>query len=181
MRLPHKGKNKGKYISFHYLRAVSYTHLDTPVRDIPAVHKFQSGDMALIVLSLSLIHISSELTDLANGSLEGCYYISRPGFNLPEAAAYGEVYSAEYNVDLEAECLYGNDGVMWIKQAIEEAGSDDPAAIRDALENTDSFDGLLGHMSVDPATHNPSRDAAVFTIKDDTVEYVGIYEPDEAE
>ena len=25
---------------------------DTPVRDIPAVHKFQSGDMALIVLSL---------------------------------------------------------------------------------------------------------------------------------
>ena len=124
---------------------------------------------------------TSELTDLANGSLEGCYYISRPGFNLPEAAAYGEVYSAEYNVDLEAECLYGNDGVMWIKQAIEEAGSDDPAAIRDALENTDSFDGLLGHMSVDPATHNPSRDAAVFTIKDDTVEYVGIYEPDEAE
>ena len=123
---------------------------------------------------------TSELTDLANGSLEGCYYISRPGFNLPEAAAYGEVYSAEYNVDLEAECLYGNDGVMWIKQAIEEAGSDDPAAIRDALENTDSFDGLLGHMSVDPATHNPSRDAAVFTIKDDTVEYVGIYEPDEA-
>ena len=34
--------------------------------------------------------------------------------------------AAEYNVDLEAECLYGNDGVMWIKQAIEEAGSDDP-------------------------------------------------------
>ena len=68
---------------------------------------------------------------------------------------------------------------MWIKQAIETAGSDDPTAIRDALEATDSFDGLLGHMSVDPATHNPSRDAAVFTIKDDVVEYVGIYSPEE--
>lgn len=121
---------------------------------------------------------TSELTDLANGSLEGCYYISRPGFNLPEAAAYGEEYSKEYNVDLESECLYGNDGVMWIKQAIETAGSDDPKAIRDALENTESFDGLLGHMSVDPATHNPTRDAAVFTIKDDKVEYVGIYDPE---
>lgn len=120
---------------------------------------------------------TSELTELANGALEGCYYISRPGFNLPEAAAYGEVYAAEYNVALESECLYGNDGVMWIKQAIETAGSDDPAAIREALENTDSFDGLLGHMSVDPATHNPSRDAAVFTVKDDVVEYVGIYDP----
>lgn len=122
---------------------------------------------------------TSELTDLANGALEGCYYISRPGFNLPEAAAYGEIYAAEYNVALESECLYGNDGVMWIKQAIETAGSDDPTAIRDALEATDSFDGLLGHMSVDPATHNPSRDAAVFTIKDDVVEYVGIYSPEE--
>lgn len=122
---------------------------------------------------------TSELTDLANGALEGCYYISRPGFNLPEAAAYGEIYAAEYNVALESECLYGNDGVMWIKQAIETAGSDDPTAIRDALEATDSFDGLLGHMSVDPATHNPSRDAAVFTIKDDVVEYVGIYAPEE--
>lgn len=120
---------------------------------------------------------TSELTDLANGALEGGYYISRPGFNLPEAAAYGEVYAAEYNVALESECLYGNDGVLWIKQAIETAGSDDPDAIRDALEATDSFDGLLGHMSVDPATHNPSRDAAVFTVKDDKVEYVGIYDP----
>jgi len=121
---------------------------------------------------------TTELTELANGSLEGCYYISRPGFNLPDAAAYGEVYAAEYNVALESECLYGNDGVMWIKQAIETAGSDDPTAIRDALENTESFDGLLGHMSVDPATHNPSRDAAVFTVKDDVVEYVGIYNPE---
>lgn len=121
---------------------------------------------------------TTELTELANGSLEGSYYISRPGFNLPDAAAYGEVYAAEYNVALESECLYGNDGVMWIKQAIETAGSDDPTAIRDALENTESFDGLLGHMSVDPATHNPSRDAAVFTVKDNVVEYVGIYNPE---
>lgn len=120
---------------------------------------------------------TTELIELSNGALEGCYYISRPGFNLPEAAAYGEVYAAEYNVALESECLYGNDGVMWIKQAIETAGSDDPTAIRDALEATDSFDGLLGHMSVDPATHNPSRDAAVFTVKDNVVEYVGIYDP----
>ena len=121
---------------------------------------------------------TTELIELSNGALEGGYYISRPGFNLPEAAAYGEIYAEEFKVDLETECLYGNDGLMWIKQAIEAAGSDDPAAIRDALEATDSFDGLLGHMSVDPATHNPSRDAAVFHVAADTVEYVGIYNPE---
>ena len=123
---------------------------------------------------------TTELIELSNGALEGCYYVSRPGFNLPEAAAYGEVYQKEYNVALEAEWLYGNDGVMWIKQAIEAAGSDDPTAIRDQLEATTSFDGLLGHMSIDPATHNPSRDAAIFEVKDNEVQYVGIYEPEQS-
>ena len=121
---------------------------------------------------------TTELIELSHGALEGCYYVSRPGFNLPEAAAYGEVYAETYNVALETECLYGNDGVMWIKQAIENAGSDDPEAIRDQLEATESFDGLLGHMSIDPANHNPSRDAAIFRVDADEVTYVGIYDPE---
>lgn len=120
---------------------------------------------------------TTELIELSNGALEGCYYVSRPGFNLPEAAAYGEIYTAEYNVALETECLYGNDGLMWIKEAIEKAGSDDPTAIRDQLEATESFDGLLGHMSINPENHNPSRDAAIFRVDAEQVTYVGIYEP----
>ena len=120
---------------------------------------------------------TTELTELANGALEGCYYVSRPGFNLPEAAAYGEIYAAEYNVALETECLYGNDGLKWIQYAIETAGSDVPTAIRDALEATESFDGLLGHMSINPENHNPSRDAAIFKVENDEVVYVGIYQP----
>lgn len=120
---------------------------------------------------------TTELIELSQGALEDCYYVSRPGFNLPEAAAYGEIYAAEFNVALEGECLYGNDGVMWIKQAIEAAGTDDPTAIRDQLEATESFDGLQGHMSVDPATHNPSRDAAIYRVGAEKVEYVGIYNP----
>lgn len=121
---------------------------------------------------------TTELIDLSHGALEGCYYVSRPGFNLPEAAAYGEIYSDAYKIALETECLYGNDGLLWIKQAIETAGSADPTAIRDALESTSSFDGLLGHMSVDPATHNPSRDAAIFRVDADEITYIGIYDPE---
>ena len=66
---------------------------------------------------------------------------------------------------------------MWIKQAIENAGSADPDAIRAELENTASFDGLLGHMSIDPENHNPSRDAAIFRVDADEITYIGIYEP----
>lgn len=118
---------------------------------------------------------TTELITLSGGALEGGYYVSRPGFNLPEAAAYGEVYSEKFNVALETECLYGNDGLMWIKQSIEAAGTDDPKAIRDQLEATKSFDGLLGHMSINPENHNPSRDAAIFRVDADKVSYVGIY------
>jgi len=108
---------------------------------------------------------SMELPTLAEGSLEGALFCSRPGFNTPEAKAYGEEYKAKYNIALEGECLFGNDGILWLKQAIEQAGSTDPTAIRDALENTTSFKGLIGEMSVDPKTHNPQRELAIFEIK----------------
>lgn len=119
---------------------------------------------------------SLELAEMAAGALEGCSYVSRVGFNSPEAAAYGEEYVKKFNVSLEAECLYGNDGMYWIKDAIERAGSADPKAIRDALESTDTFSGLLGKMTMDSATHNPQREIAVFTCKDNKFEFVEIYQ-----
>ena len=66
---------------------------------------------------------------------------------------------------LEAECLFTNDALLWIVQAINAAGSADSTAIRDKLEGTTSFTGLLGQMSINPATHNPSRELAIFEIR----------------
>ncbi|MDR1908552.1 MAG: ABC transporter substrate-binding protein [Spirochaetaceae bacterium] len=108
---------------------------------------------------------SMELPTLAEGALEGQRFGSRIGFNTPEARAYGEEYQARFNMALEAECLFTNDALLWIVQAINEAGSADPVAIRDRLEATTYFSGLLGAMSVDPATHNPSRELAIFEIQ----------------
>ncbi len=108
---------------------------------------------------------SMELPSMGAGTLEGAIYCSRPGFSTPEAKAFGEEYKAKYNIELEGECLFGNDGLLWVVQAINDAQSADPTAIRDALENTKSFSGLIGKMSVDPATHNPLRELAIFEIK----------------
>jgi branched-chain amino acid transport system substrate-binding protein len=109
---------------------------------------------------------SMELPALAEGTLEGQRFGSRIGFNTPEARAYGEEYQARYNMALEAECLFTNDALLWLVHAINAAGSYDSTAIRDRLEATGSFaGGLLGAMSVDPATHNPSRELAIFEIQ----------------
>ncbi len=118
---------------------------------------------------------SNELADLAGGALEGCSYVSRIGFNTHEAKAYAKEYEAKYNIAVEAECLFGNDGLYWIKDAIERANSTEPTAIRDALENTNTFTGLLGTMKMDAATHNPQRECAIFTCTNGVFEFKEIF------
>lgn len=120
---------------------------------------------------------SSQLAAEAGGALEGCYYISRIGFNTPEASAFGDKVTELYNMtSKEAECLFGRDGVYWVKDAIERAGSADPTAIRDALEATESFEGLIGTLVMDPATHNPAMSCALFKCEGDAFVYEGIVE-----
>ena len=119
---------------------------------------------------------SAQLAKEAEGALEGCLYVSRIGFSTPEARAFGERVVKEYNTSMEAECLFGHDGVMWVADAIERAGSADPVAIRDALEQTDVFEGLIGTLVMDPATHNPSMACAVYQCEGDAFNFTQIVE-----
>ena len=106
---------------------------------------------------------SQQLPIEAEGALEGCLYVSRIGFNLPAAKEFGERVVAEYKMEsMEAECLFGYDGVSWIVDAIERAGSVDPEAIRDALEATEVFEGYIGTLVMNPENHNPSMACAVY-------------------
>ena len=106
---------------------------------------------------------SQQLAAEAQGALEGCLYVSRIGFNLPAAKEFGEKVMKEKPMSsMEAECLFGRDGVYWIKDAIERAGSAEPEAIRDALESTDVFEGMIGTLVMDAETHNPSMACAIY-------------------
>lgn len=118
---------------------------------------------------------SGELASMANGALEGSVYCSRIGFNSDDSAAFKDRYEKTYNIAAEAECLFGYDGVQWICQAIKDANSTDPTAIRDALEATTTFKGLIGTLKMDPKTHNPQMDAAIFTCKDNAFTFKEIY------
>ncbi|GMO53379.1 MAG: ABC transporter substrate-binding protein [Termitinemataceae bacterium] len=118
---------------------------------------------------------SWELPGLAQGQLEGQRFGSRIGFNTPQAIAYGEEYKERFNIALEAECLFTNDALLWIVQVINEKNSSDPQAIRDGLESTKSFSGLMGTMSIDEATHNPSRELAIFEIRGNDLVLVEIF------
>ncbi len=105
---------------------------------------------------------SNELPAAAEGKLDGCQNVTRIGFAMPEALEFGEKIVAKYGGTLETECLFGRDGVYWIKDAIERANSTDPTAIRDALESTDVFNGLIGTLVMNSETHNPVMACEVF-------------------
>ena len=105
---------------------------------------------------------SNELPAAAEGKLDGCQNVTRIGFAMPEALEFGEKIVAKYGGTLETECLFGRDGVYWIKDAIERANSTDPTAIRDALEATDVFNGLIGTLVMNAETHNPVMACEVF-------------------
>lgn len=119
---------------------------------------------------------SAQLASEAQGALEGCLYVSRIGFNSPDAKAFGERIAKEYGISMEAECLFGKDGVDWIVDAINRAGSADPTAIRDALEQTEVFEGLIGTLVMDSATHNPSMACALYECHGDSFEFKEIIE-----
>jgi len=121
---------------------------------------------------------SKELLTMAGTALEGCYYTSQPSFANPTTKPYYDECMKEYNnLVPETEALFAHDGLYWIKDALERAGKVDGTALKDALETTKNFQGLMGVMTVDPKTHNPSKPASVYEIKSAKFVYVGDFKP----
>ena len=110
---------------------------------------------------------SDQLAEEAQGALDGCQYVSRIGFALPEANDFADKIVEKYGGTKETECLFGRYGVYWIVDAITRAGSADPTAIRDALEATEVYEGLIGQLVMNAETHNPVMACEVFEFSTD--------------
>lgn len=67
--------------------------------------------------------------------------------------AYKEAYESETGQPVSTFGGYAYDAFMMLKAAIEKAGSDDPAAIRDALEATSGYVGVTGEFNFSPEDH----------------------------
>jgi len=118
---------------------------------------------------------SADLLTMAGPALEGGYYTSQASYANEITKPFAEAYKTQFGIVAETEALFTHDGLYWLKDAFERAGSVDTALLRDALENTTAFTGLMGDMSIDPATHNPSKPAVINTIKDGAFVYYGSF------
>lgn len=76
------------------------------------------------------------------------------------ANEFAEKYRAEFDTEPDLFSAGGYDAASLAADAIDRAGSTDPQAIRDALEETQDFEGVTGNISFDE-DHNPVMDSFV--------------------
>lgn len=73
-------------------------------------------------------------------------------------------YEAKYNKQADAFAALGYDAAALLIDAIERAGSTDREAIRQALEETQDFQGVTGTFSMDE-NHNPTKSALMLKLE----------------
>ena len=120
---------------------------------------------------------NQDMITMAGAALEGGYYTSQPSFGREVTKPYYDEYVKTYTIKPETEALFGHDAVMWIVDALKRAGKADSVALKDALENTTGFEGLMGTMNIEKKTHNPVKPCSVMTIKGGKIVYVGDFMP----
>ncbi|MCL6522858.1 MAG: ABC transporter substrate-binding protein, partial [Firmicutes bacterium] len=83
----------------------------------------------------------------------------------PKVQAFVQAYKAKYNDSPDGFAALGYDAVYLLADAIQRAGSADPAKIRQALADTKGFQGVTGTISMD-ANHNPVKPVIILEMKD---------------
>ncbi len=109
------------------------------------------------------------LVELGGDAANGVVFATHQGVyeDTPIGDAFRAAYEAEYGTPPETVfAALGYDGLRLLANAIERAGSDDPAAIRDALAETQGFEGVTGTVSYEGDSRIPTKGCALIEIVD---------------
>ncbi len=92
---------------------------------------------------------------VAGAAADGGYFPNNISMDDPTLKPFFEKYEKEYGVEPRLHSFSGYDDVGFIIEAIKKAQSTDPQKVRDAMEATTEFKGLIGTIHIDPKTHRP--------------------------
>lgn len=121
--------------------------------------------------------------DLDVAAADGGFYSNHydPGDTRPIVQQWLVAYGAEYKDDQgnpkvpDALATLAYDATNLLLAAIEKAGVDDPAKVKDALASI-NVEGVSGTITFDEF-HNPIKSAAVIGVSDGKKEYIGTVNP----
>ena len=97
----------------------------------------------------------------------------------PEVTAFVEAYTEEYGHEPEnAFAPLGYDALRLVADAIERAGSAEPADIQAALAETRGFKGVTGEISYTRESMVPPKPVSIISVRDGHYEVEEIWRPD---
>ena len=119
--------------------------------------------------------------EVGGDAVEGCVFSTFFDASAPltdETTVFLEAYKAKYGEDKEpaAVTALAYDAYLVALDAIERAGSTDPEAIRDALEQTEGFPGAAGEITFDE-NGDAVKPAVIKTIENGKFTYKSIVQP----
>jgi branched-chain amino acid transport system substrate-binding protein len=102
--------------------------------------------------------------DLDVQAADGGYFTTHysPEDSRPEVAAFQKAFQAAYGRAPDAVAALAYDSVMLLFQAMQEAGTIDPTAVKTTLAGT-SFKGVTGSLTYD-GYHNPIKAATIMRV-----------------
>ena len=116
---------------------------------------------------------SPVLVEIAGKSADGNYYANHfsAADPSPRVQKFVQTYRAKYNAVPDALAALWYDGARLLFQAVQRAGSTDPAKIRDALASTRDFDGVTGSISIDE-NRNAAKSGVILEIENGEIKMV---------
>ena len=103
-----------------------------------------------------------KVADIAGAAaLNNTYFSTHYFAEDPGAKSFIDAFNKEYGHVPNVFAALGYDAGKLLVDALKRAGSDDPEAIRKAIEETKDLQVATAKVSMDPATHNPIKDAII--------------------
>jgi len=120
----------------------------------------------------------SSLITVGGKAIEGSYFSNH--FSVedtsPLVQTFVQKYKQKYNVTPDAFAALGYDAMKLLADAITRAGAPDPEKIRAAIQETESFPGVSGKITIGK-DRNAQKSAVIITIKDGAYKYAETIEP----
>jgi branched-chain amino acid transport system substrate-binding protein len=120
-----------------------------------------------------------ELIEIGGDAAEGLVFSTHydpEGATTPSSKKFVDLYEAKFERAPNAFAALGYDAYMLLVDAIERAGSTDGDAIRDAIADTEKFEGVTGWITINDE-HDAVKSAVVKTVDGGEFKFLAVVEP----
>lgn len=122
-----------------------------------------------------------KMFEITSEAVEGSVYAASFLVDHPNVqeflAEFTEKYGYDPSQDSAGDLVCAHDAWVMVETAITNAGSAEPAAIRDALENLGTIESLTGTLTVVPETHDTLRECPIYQIRNEQFIQIAEFKP----